>query len=339
MRELLSGVPRLNKSQKSPVSAKFTRAAATGDATMSRSQSKQVLAEKAAARSAEKRRLLGLQDAKMQHELKRDIRQRMKDAERKLRAAQERRLKSIEDEQAGFVAQTDAFLQRKKDEDELRKKDMHNLWNENVYQRIQQQIAKKCGSIDSAALREELHQLQENYIQTVNMKTVFRDIIIESEYDPFLSKKRVMKIDAEPRSKTRWDGIVDPLQEQIDKVMEIHEGREHLLQKGGRTVLPLEQWDKVEATPHGFAARIFDESQQPKDPAADQRGRVLRNKSYGDGHVLPTLDHYDYVRDKGECARAEAPRGKKTFPQWQSQSDKAQGMDPNAPPFALTEPV
>merc|ERR1711934_395291 len=168
MRELLSGVPRLNKSQKSPVSAKFTRA------TMSRSQSKQVLAEKAAARSAEKRRLLGLQDAKMQHELKRDIRQRMKDAERKLRAAQERRLKSIEDEQAGFVVQTDAFLQRKKDEDELRKKDMHNLWNENVYQRIQQQIAKKCGSIDSAALREELHQLQENYIQTVNMKTVFR---------------------------------------------------------------------------------------------------------------------------------------------------------------------
>ena len=74
----------------------------------------------------------------------------------------------------------------------------------------------------------------------------------------------------EPLWKARPDGIVDPLIEPIEKVMEIHEGKAHLLKGGGLVSdLPVSKWDVVESTQHGFAARLFDDSMRSKDPEVE----------------------------------------------------------------------
>ena len=66
----------------------------------------------------------------------------------------------------------------------------------------------------------------------------------------------------------RWDGIVDPLIERIEKVLEIHQGNvktkpiSHQGKIPGKETLPTHEWEsgKIEATPHGFAAKLFDKS-------------------------------------------------------------------------------
>eukprot|EP00658_Telonema_sp_P-2_P001954 TRINITY_DN10729_c0_g1_i1.p1 TRINITY_DN10729_c0_g1~~TRINITY_DN10729_c0_g1_i1.p1 ORF type:complete len:268 (-),score=86.69 TRINITY_DN10729_c0_g1_i1:190-993(-) len=232
------------------------------------------------------------------------------------------RLASIEQEQETFVADVDDFLQIQEGKMLNQKKEMHNLWTEQVYQRIQKQIAAKVGDIDDDALNERLNDLFQKYIDTIDSKMVFRDIIIESEYDPLENKQFTVKVDAEARSETRWDGIVDPLLEQIEKVMEIHQGEgrqkpiSHQGKCPGKTTLPVVEWEsgKIEATPHGFAAKLFDKSIKEADLTFEEkRARAKRNMSCLNHGVM---DHYDFPRTK-EATLAELPKGKKCFPGWQ----------------------
>jgi len=180
--------------------------------------------------------------------------------------------------------------------------------------RIQRQIAGKLGEIEKKDLSDRLHSIFQEYLDVSSVKSIFRDVIIESEYNPFEQKDKILKVDAKPRTRSRPNGLVDHLREQIDKVLEIHEGKEHLLQGGGRTTLPVGEWDTVDTTPVGFAARDYEQSLQPKDPKADLRGRVLRGKSE---EVEAGLDHYDYPQGEegARVARAEQPLGKRCFPE------------------------
>jgi len=294
---------------------------------------KKMMASKAAMRIAEKRRLLGIQDKKMQAKLKEDIRNRMISHARKQRADEAKRLQAIEDEEAGFVQEVNQRLKQKETEEKITRKELLNLWTEKVYGKIENQIAKQVRETDPTELAERLESQMEDYVQTVGRKTVFRDIIIESEYDPFSSKKHQIKVDARLKTRDHEDGIVDPLREQIDKVMEIHEGMEHLLKGGGReSDLPVARWAQVEATPHGFAAKAFDDIQRPKDPVVQAR-KWKRSKSDG---VEGQLDHYTYARgfEGMKVAAKEAGAGKRCFPGW-APGGQTTTLKEWRPPFAM----
>ena len=80
-------------------------------------------------------------------------------------------------------------------------------------------------------------------------------VFLQAEYDPFENRQYTLKYDQRKRDRTNHEGIVDPLMEQLEKVHEQHEGREHLLEGGGLiSDLPVNMWDKVYATPHGAAS-------------------------------------------------------------------------------------
>ena len=226
----------------------------------------------------------------------------------------EDRLRLIKANQESFVKEIEVFLDTQATADLLAKKDMLNLWQEQVYNRIERQIAKSIDEIDSQELTERLNHFSNTYIEAMKSgKPLFRDVITEAEYDPMESKKYYVKYDQRKRDRTNHNGIIDPLMQQLEKVAEQHEGREHLLLGGGKTSdLPVEMWDKVHSTPHGYAAKAFADLQKPKNPAAVAR-KQKRGKSDG---VNNTLDHYTYPRgaEAMAIARSEAPAGKKCVP-------------------------
>lgn len=274
------------------------------------------LAAKKAARVAEKRRLLGIADVKAQRHLKKEIRERLIKTESDKLDAEARRLQAFDDEQAGFATEMNRRLEEKEDLAAMARKDLHSKWSEQVYEKIEKQIQQYANALDGQLLSDRLASFMDDYVTIVNNKVVYRDIIDKSEYDPLRSKKYVCKYDGELRSQARPDGIVDPLLEPIEKVLEIHEGKEHLIKGGGLVSdLPVGKWNAVETTQHGFAAKMFDNSMQIKDPEIEgNRGRVKRNASKG---VTEQYDDYTYVRGQ-EGTRVvldEAGKGQRHFPQ------------------------
>lgn len=284
-------------------------------------------------RMAEKKRLAEEKAAREVELMRKTITRRVHEQHVKRDQLEAQRLIEIESEQETFVIEVDAFLRIQHGKMFNQKKELHNLWTEQVYQKIQKQISDRVGNLDNNELNVRLNSLFQKYIDTVDNKRVFRDIIIESEYDPMENKKHTVRVDAEARSETRWDGIVDPLVEQIEKVMEIHQGQgkvkppSHVGKMPGKSTLPCQEWEsgKIEATPHGFAAKLFDKSiaeAQMSDEAKAKRG--ARNKSsLNDG----VMDHYDYPRSV-DAIIAEAPKGKKCYPGWQPNGAPPQKTNP-----------
>jgi len=287
-------------------------------------------------RMAEKKRLAEEKAAREVELMRKTITRRVHEAHLKRDELEAKRLREIESEQATFVQEVDQFLRIQHGKMFNQKKELHNLWTEQVYQKIQKQISDRVGNLDNHELNVRLNSLFQKYIDTVDNKRVFRDIIIESEYDPMENKKHTVRVDAEARSETRWDGIVDPLNEQIEKVMEIHQGEgkekpiSHVGKMPGKTTLPIIEWEsgKIEATPHGFAAKLFDKSAMEAQMSQEQKAeRAKRNmSSLNDG----VMDHYDYPRDV-ESILAEAPAGKKCFPGWQPNGAPPQKTNPICP--------
>ena len=52
------------------------------------------------------------------------------------------------------------------------KKELHNLWTEQVYQKIQKQISDRMGNMDNDELNERLNSVFQKYIDTVDNKRV-----------------------------------------------------------------------------------------------------------------------------------------------------------------------
>jgi len=200
---------------------------------------------------------------------------------------------------------------------------VHHVWEKEVYHRIENQIARKAGNKEPAEINRRLIEQMDKYVEAAAAKTLFLDTIIESEYNPFESKAAVIKVDARPRSKTVWDGIKDPLNEQIEKVMEIHQDKTAaemptLAHMAGKSTLPLREWATgvIEDTPHGFANRAFEKSLREASMSIEEKQkRAARNVS------TLTMEHYNYAKGK-EALMAEYPKGKRCYPKGGPASNK-----------------
>lgn len=215
-----------------------------------------------------------------------------------------------------------------------------------MYKRVERQIVEKLDKRNPTEINRRLIDQMDKYVEAVKTKVLFRDIIIESEYNPFESKKAVIKVDARPRSKTVWDGIKDPLNEQIEKVMEIHEGRplppdgrDENGKNPGKATLPLNEWATgvIEDTPHGFAAKAMNKAiAEAHLTFEEKQQRAARNVS------TLTMEHYNYAKGKA-AMDAEYPKGKRCFPGWKAGQDdvrvkEEEGVGALFKPMAVADP-
>eukprot|EP00752_Nemacystus_decipiens_P010646 g9482.t1 len=177
-------------------------------------------------------------------------------------------------------------------------------WDKNVHGAIQGRIDRTLAGMDPEDINERRRGDLDKFLTTTNTKAaVFRDIIIESEYDPLEPNRRAVK--------ARVGRLRDPCSRVLDKRAE-ENGL--LVDKGAggmgamlRESFDVELWEerKVHDTPHGFFAKMM--------------GReAARNKM---GHAKTTSRTYkstirmdDYNIDRGmDIVTKEFPKGKKTY--------------------------
>jgi hypothetical protein len=76
-----------------------------------------------------------------------------------------------------------------------RQTQLYKEWNERVYETIQAQIDEQLASLRTEDLSTRRRQLMEEYIRVSTQKRygLYRDIIIESEYDPLVAHQKLLK--------------------------------------------------------------------------------------------------------------------------------------------------
>ncbi|KAJ1401295.1 hypothetical protein B484DRAFT_338977 [Ochromonadaceae sp. CCMP2298] len=178
-------------------------------------------------------------------------------------------------------------------------------WNTTVHGSIQKKISHTINSMDAKALNKKKNEDYEKFLSITNRKpAIFRDIIIESEYDPLEPNRHCIK------AKTGF--LKDPVK--IDAQKAASEGA-MLGDKSVRSArlcketLSVELWatGKIEATPYGTFERMMNK----KGGSGSGEAVVSKRNSTQRSSVI--MDHFDYPRSKESIDR-EMPRGKRIQP-------------------------
>ena len=182
-------------------------------------------------------------------------------------------------------------------------------WNDNVYGKIQGNISETLNSMDYKELNARKRADYQKFLDATNTKgALFRDIIIESEYDPLEPNRNCIK------------SLPGRLHDPISRVIDKHYEETGMLEGGSsaarkpkvREVLDVLHWGtgKIEATPHGFFAKIM---AQQKNAGANPGGATVEkreSKTYA-SHI--PFDHYNVPMGKA-ITDTEFPVGKRTKP-------------------------
>lgn len=178
-------------------------------------------------------------------------------------------------------------------------------WNQNVYGKLQNRISERLDQTTSHDINVKRRQEFQKFLDTTNTKgAIFRDIIIESEYDPLEPNRNCIKVDS--------SDVRDPCSRVVDKNLEesgmLDSPSAMAEAKLARTRDSLEvtMWGtgKIESTPHGFFAKIMANESKPQ-------GDKQKSKTW-DSRI--PFDHYNVAVGKA-ITDTEFPRGKRTAPQ------------------------
>lgn len=134
---------------------------------------------------------------------------------------------------------------------------------------------------------------------------MFRDIIIEADYDPMEAHKYNLKYSVgdlqDPLKKAKIKAKQEMLAQGKSKsdIM-----KSSVFQCRSRETLDAKLWDKVESTPHGHYSKMFDNAREHNVNQAmiDKKNQLLASKI--------KIDHYSYPRGK-EVMIKELPKGKR----------------------------
>jgi hypothetical protein len=173
-------------------------------------------------------------------------------------------------------------------------------WNTNVHGEIQKRILKQVAAVSSKDLNKKKNEDYSKFIEITNRKpAIFRDIIIESEYDPLEPNRNSIV--------AKTGRLKDPTLMQLRKVEE-EKGMVPGMGVGGsdekpplgKDTLTVEIWasGKIEGTPHGRFAKMMGGSSSKGNPTS-RSSVVFDDYNYPTGPV--SLD-------------AELPKGKRIYP-------------------------
>ncbi|KAG8468933.1 hypothetical protein KFE25_007451 [Diacronema lutheri] len=231
--------------------------------------------------------------------------------ERIKRGLQMRREQQLRDEEERFVRLYNELMMEEEDfvslvkeycvlDDENRRRKQEALcreWHEKVFNKVQRQIGKQLRALSSHEIAERRRKLYDQFLAAANSKEsgLFRDIIIENEYDPMLAHAYTIKYNSHVDD--------DPVKLEINKAaretQELPGEFKEKVQLGRATLKPT-MWDKLEATPYGRFNKMM----------------AASKADHGTFKTSLVMDHYAFDRGK-DVADSEFPKGKRTFPGWQ----------------------
>lgn len=146
-------------------------------------------------------------------------------------------------------------------------------WNQNVHGAIQKKILTKLNSMKGSELHQRKLESYEQFLNITNRKpAIFRDIIIESEYDPLETNRLSIK--------ARTEVLKDPLdidkqkaQAELGMIGLSLEDDGHM--RSDRLAVP--QWakGKIEATPYGMFATMMDDGDAKKEEDKNRKSNVV----------------------------------------------------------------
>lgn len=176
-------------------------------------------------------------------------------------------------------------------------------WHEQVFDKIQDRIQSELETRGSAGISKRLQRNMQDYLHTTNTKiAVFRDVIIEKDYNPLLAQQDFIRV--------ATGDLADPLAKDLERRQ--HEaslltGRRStsMPHAASKSALDIKMWDDlhIHSTPYGHCV--------------DKDGNyIVRPQSVGAQRLRKStipLDHYNVPTGK-EVVDAEAPPGKRSVP-------------------------
>ena len=179
---------------------------------------------------------------------------------------------------------------------------MYKEWEEQVFNKIQRRVCSRVDARSSTDIEREKQALYQEFLDATNRKDgLFRDIIIESDYDPLNWREESLK----------YSGAVeDPVKRELTRMANDREGiggkGAGITAARSKEILDVKMWDKLEATPHGKAAEMFAAS------AAGIKKPISKTQI-----TTTKIDHYDIDRNlttaTHELHGYYATKGRKTF--------------------------
>lgn len=185
-------------------------------------------------------------------------------------------------------------------------------WNTNVHGKIQGEILQKVDSKSYKQLNKERNTDYSKFLNITNRKSaIFRDIIIESEYDPLEPNRRSIK--------AQTGKMKDPTL----MILQKHEDENGTLVKKkktklGRDSLNVELWasGQIEATPYGR----FNKMMGIADGEGSESGRSTQKAVSSTMRSAVNFDHFNYPKDKASLD-AEMPKGKRIIEPFRDKSE------------------
>ena len=94
-----------------------------------------------------------------------------------------------------LLNEMDRLLSLQEETKKLKTRRQFDEWNRNVHGAIMSNITERVNSMDSKQLNEKKNKDYDKFLDTTNRKSaIFRDIIIESEYDPLEVNRNCIKV-------------------------------------------------------------------------------------------------------------------------------------------------
>ncbi|CAK9060723.1 Protein FAM228B [Durusdinium trenchii] len=241
---------------------------------------------------------------KIQEQSEREVRDRLEAQRVKKEARFQEMYQAILDGKE-YTDNIDRMLEFHEEMERRKRVSRYNEWNENVFGRIQKEIASKLakrGHSEASKLRREEYA---KFLETTNKKSsLFLDIIIESDYDPFVVNRNAITYDG-----TKFDDptkrVLAKHQEELDMIP----GQAKAPARASRVTFPVQMWasGKVESTPHGYFSKLMSSSKggssSGNQEADAERAQMYKSRS--------GQDHFEFPKSR-EAIDAEFPRGKRT---------------------------
>lgn len=216
---------------------------------------------------------------------------RVKEKTVRRKEAKERRFQQMLadlDNEVAFKEEIDEYLENKDASVRRNKQQLYKDWCKKVFNPIQRDIQGQLDSESTSALEKRRRQAFAEYVDTCNRKEgVFRDIIIEHDYDPLKNRDKYKKY-----NRRKYDSI-DPIHRDVTQIQKeaalISEIDPTVVQINpqARESLDILLWDKLDSTPY---ARYADRSTEVR-----HKREVIGAKPSNYSRV--ELDHYHINKD------------------------------------------
>ncbi|KAL9652437.1 hypothetical protein ABK040_000010 [Willaertia magna] len=167
-------------------------------------------------------------------------------------------------ERSTFIVDLNKRLEAYEDADDRKKQQIYNEWCERVFDPIQSQIDDYLSSVPFEEIQKRKREKFDEYIRQLNHKQknnggVFRDIIIDEEYDPFELTRNSFKVSLKSNSPTSPSNGIN---EKASKLLEDKANKIPSRSLRKQDMLNVTQYDKLNATPYGHYNKMINPGSQ-----------------------------------------------------------------------------